>query len=69
MKSVAQLDLVSKVPHAGLSDVSKRPPHAYRTPNHVLWMMNAHLGKGVESLVGMWEEGKERDGRDGEERR
>ncbi|KAL1612902.1 hypothetical protein SLS60_001132 [Paraconiothyrium brasiliense] len=65
MKSIAQLDLARKVPHAGLSDVSKRPPHAYRTPNHVLKIMNAHLAKGQESLVGMWEAGK----REGEERR
>ncbi|KAJ4358366.1 uncharacterized protein N0V89_002948 [Didymosphaeria variabile] len=65
MKSVAQLDLARKVPHAGLSDVSKRPPHAYRTPNHVLRMMNAHLAKGQESLVAMWEAGR----REGEGRR
>ncbi|KAL5384945.1 hypothetical protein DPSP01_005050 [Paraphaeosphaeria sporulosa] len=58
MRSLAQLDLARKVPHAGLSDVSKRPPHAYRTPNHVLAAMNRHLQFGQESLVKMWEEGE-----------
>ncbi|KAF2450558.1 hypothetical protein P171DRAFT_439184 [Karstenula rhodostoma CBS 690.94] len=58
MKSLAQLDLAPKVPHVGLSDVTKRPPHAYRTPNHVLALMNKHLQYGQESLVRMWEEGE-----------
>lgn len=40
MKSMAQEDLAKKVPHIGLSDVSKRPPHAHRTPNRVLKKMS-----------------------------
>lgn len=64
MKSLAQLDLEKKVPHVGLSDVSKRPPHAYRTPNWVLKLMNNHLAKGQESLVKMWnsDETEEKEG-------
>ena len=58
MRSVAQIDLAGKVPHVGLSNVSKRPPHAYRTPNKVLAGMNRHLQFGRESLVKMWEEGE-----------
>lgn len=65
MKSVSQVDLEGKVPHWGLSDVSKRPPHAYRTPNRVMKGMREYLGLGVESLVGMWE-GKDGKGKEGE---
>lgn len=65
MKSIGQQDLEKKVPHSGLSDVSKRPPHAYRTPNHVLRMMNEHLMKGEESLVKMWKEGEQRGEEEG----
>ena len=67
MKSLAQLDLEKKVPHAGLSDVSKRPPNAYRTPNWVLKVMNEHLAKGQESLVKMWQ-GGEREDKEGTKR-
>lgn len=56
MKSIAQQDLAKKVPHIGLSDVSKRPPHAHRTPNRVLAQMNGYLRMGRESLVKMWQE-------------
>lgn len=65
MRSVSQVDLGRKVPHWGLSDVSRRPPHAYRTPNRVLVGMREYVGRGVESLVGMWGEGDagKREGR------
>lgn len=59
MKSIAQEDLSKKVPHPGLSDVSKRPPDAHRTPNKVLKLMNRYLEHGMPSLVDMYEEGGE----------
>jgi hypothetical protein len=57
MKSMAQDDLSKKVPHLGLSDVSKRPPNAHRTPNKVLKQMNYYTEKRMPSLLDMWEEG------------
>lgn len=57
MKSMAQEDLAKKVPHIGLSDVSKRPPHAHRTPNKVLKMMSHYVENRMPSLVDMYEEG------------
>lgn len=57
MKSMAQDDLAKKVPHLGLSDVSKRPPNAHRTPNKVLKQMNYYTEKRMPSLLDMWEEG------------
>ena len=57
MKSMAQDDLAKKVPHIGLSDVSKRPPNAHRTPNKVLNKMNYYVENRMPSLLDMWEEG------------
>jgi hypothetical protein len=55
MKSMAQEDLVKRVPHIGLSDVSKRPPHAHRTPNRVLKLMSEYVETRMPSLKGMVE--------------
>ncbi|KAH7357572.1 hypothetical protein BKA66DRAFT_427708 [Pyrenochaeta sp. MPI-SDFR-AT-0127] len=57
MKSLAQQDLAKQVPHIGLSDVSKRPPNAHRTPNRVLRIMNEYVERGMPSLRGMAEDG------------
>jgi hypothetical protein len=57
MKSMAQEDLAKVVPHIGLSDVSKRPPHAHRTPNKVLRVMSEYVEKRMPSLRDMYEEG------------
>jgi len=57
-KSTAQVDLQKKVPHIGLSDVSKRPPDAHRTPNWVLKQMNSYLEKGMPDLMRMYEENR-----------
>ncbi|KAF2032981.1 hypothetical protein EK21DRAFT_109436 [Setomelanomma holmii] len=59
-KSLAQEDLVKKVPHVGLSDVSKRPPNAHRTPNKVLRQMSEYVERVMPSLRGLVE------GREGE---
>ena len=56
MKSMAQEDLAKSVPHIGLSDVSKRPPNAHRTPTHVLKSMANYVEKGMPSLKKMYEE-------------
>ena len=56
MKSMAQEDLAKQVPHIGLSDVSKRPLHAYRTPNKILKSMSEYVEKGMPTLSGMLEE-------------
>lgn len=53
MKSMAQEDLAKKVPYPGLSDVSKRPANAHRTPNKVLKQMSEYLERGMPSLRGM----------------
>ncbi|EDU47744.1 hypothetical protein PtrSN002B_003514 [Pyrenophora tritici-repentis] len=50
MKSMAQLDLAKSVPHIGLSDVSKRPPNAHRTPNRVLKTMNEYVQTRMPTL-------------------
>ena len=55
-KSMAQEDLVKKVPHVGLSDVSKRPPNAHRTPNKVLRQMSEYVERVMPSLRGMAED-------------
>lgn len=60
MKSMAQEDLVPKVPHVGLSDVSKRPPNHHRTPNKVLQQMSWYLENRMTSLKEMYEEGEKR---------
>ncbi|KAJ4337731.1 hypothetical protein N0V87_004479 [Didymella glomerata] len=61
MKSMAQEDLAKIVPLSGLSDVSRRPPHAHRTPNKVLRGMAGYVEKGMPTLRGIWEEsGKKR---------
>ncbi|KAF2623053.1 hypothetical protein BU25DRAFT_350978 [Macroventuria anomochaeta] len=56
MKSMAQEDLSKIVPHVGLSDVTKRPPNAHRTPNKVLRSMGKYVEGGMPSLRGLWEE-------------
>lgn len=56
MKSMAQEDLAKVVPHPGLSDVSKRPPNAHRTPTKVLRSMGRWVEGGMPSLRGLWEE-------------
>ncbi|KZM20257.1 uncharacterized protein EKO05_0003657 [Ascochyta rabiei] len=56
MKSMAQEDLAKVVPHPGLSDVTKRPPHAHRTPSKVLKSMSKWVEHGMPSLRGLWEE-------------
>jgi hypothetical protein len=55
MKSMAQTDLQKKVPHVGLSDVSKRPPNAYRTPTRVLRVMNDYVERAMPTLRGIAE--------------
>jgi hypothetical protein len=55
MKSMAQADLEKVVPHVGLSDISKRPPNAYRTPARVLRIMNEYVDKRMPSLRGIAE--------------
>lgn len=60
MKSMAQEDLARQVPHEGLSDVSKRPLHAHRTPNRVLKGMREYVELRMPSLRGIVE------GREGE---
>lgn len=66
MRSMAQEDLAKQVPHLGLSDISKRPPNAHRTPNKVLVSMAKYVEHGMPSLRALWaeREGKsaERDG-------
>lgn len=57
MKSMAQEDLAKVVPHVGLSDVSKRPPNAHRTPNKVLKIMADYVEKRMPSLKKIYEEG------------
>jgi hypothetical protein len=54
-KSLAQEDLAKKVPHYGLSDVSKRPPNAHRTPRKVLQQMSEYVERSMPSLRGMAE--------------
>lgn len=56
MKSMAQEDLAKSVPHAGLSDVSKRPPNAHRTPNRVLRTMSEYVEKRMPTLRGIAED-------------
>ncbi|KAI8933929.1 hypothetical protein NX059_009622 [Plenodomus lindquistii] len=58
MKSLAQRDLATQVPHPGLADVSKRPPGAYRTPIRVLGAMREYVDKRMRGLKGI-EEGRE----------
>jgi hypothetical protein len=55
MKSMAQEDLAKVVPHLGLSDVSKRPLNAHRTPNRVLRVMNEYVETRMPTLRGMVE--------------
>ncbi|KAH7390968.1 hypothetical protein DE146DRAFT_150679 [Phaeosphaeria sp. MPI-PUGE-AT-0046c] len=55
MKSMAQEDLARQVPHVGLSDVSKRPLHAHRTPNWVLKGMREYVERRMPSLRGIVE--------------
>jgi hypothetical protein len=57
MRSMAQADLEKKVPHVGLSDVSKRPPNAYRTPAKVLRVMNEYVETRMPTLRGIVEGG------------
>jgi hypothetical protein len=60
MKSMAQEDLMTKVPHIGLSDVSKRPPNYHRTPNKVMRQMSWYVENRMVSLKEMFEEGEKR---------
>ncbi|KAH8728469.1 hypothetical protein GQ44DRAFT_577069, partial [Phaeosphaeriaceae sp. PMI808] len=53
MKSMAQEDLAPRVPHVGLSDISKRPMNAHRTPNKVLRQMSEYVERAMPSLRGM----------------
>ncbi|KAF3002377.1 hypothetical protein E8E13_001209 [Curvularia kusanoi] len=62
MKSMSQLDLADQVPHAGLSDVNKRPPNAHRTPNKILKSMGLWVERGMPSLRAFARE-KEEGGR------
>jgi hypothetical protein len=55
MRSMAQADLEKKVPHIGLSDISKRPPNAYRTPTRVLKTMNQYVETAMPTLRGVAE--------------
>ncbi|KAF1851277.1 uncharacterized protein K460DRAFT_412861 [Cucurbitaria berberidis CBS 394.84] len=55
MKSMAQEDLAKQVPHIGLSDVTKRPPNAHRTPNRVLRIMSNYVERKMPTLRGMAE--------------
>jgi hypothetical protein len=50
MKSMAQQDLAKIVPHPGLSDVSKRPPNAHRTPVRVLKSMSEYVETAMPTL-------------------
>ncbi|KAF2853637.1 hypothetical protein T440DRAFT_487512 [Plenodomus tracheiphilus IPT5] len=50
MRSLAQQDLAHHVPHPGLSDVSKRPPGAFRTPIRVLGIMREYVDRAMPSL-------------------
>ena len=61
-KSMGQEVLAKSVPHIGLSDVSKRPMDAHRTPKHVLRIMRDYVEHGMPSLKEMYEEGgREKD--------
>ncbi|KAF9691946.1 hypothetical protein EKO04_009918 [Ascochyta lentis] len=62
MKSMAQEDLAKLVPHAGLSDVTKRPPNAHRTPSKVLKSMDKWVEHGMPSLRGLWDESQAQPG-------
>lgn len=55
MKSMAQEDLAKTVPHIGLSDISKRPPNAHRTPNRVLGIMHDYVENKLPTLRRMVE--------------
>lgn len=60
MKSMAQEDLAKIVPHPGLSDISRRPPNAHRTPSRVLKIMNDYVETKMPTLRGIFE-GSEAD--------
>lgn len=55
MRSMGQEDLAKSVPYPGLSDVSKRPLHAHRTPNKVLGAMSNYVEHKMPSLKDMYE--------------
>ncbi|KAF2661973.1 hypothetical protein K491DRAFT_585988 [Lophiostoma macrostomum CBS 122681] len=57
MRSLAQEELRKVVPLLGLSDVSRRPPNAHRTPNHVLRLMSEYVDRWMPRLSEMYEEG------------
>jgi hypothetical protein len=63
MRSMAQEDLAKVVPYLGLSDVSKRPPNAHRTPNKVLKTMSEYVETRMPNLRNMWEEAEANRGR------
>ncbi|KAJ6276756.1 hypothetical protein J3E71DRAFT_226295 [Bipolaris maydis] len=60
MRTMSQEDLAKTVPHPGLSDISKRPPNAHRTPNRVLKVMNDYVETKMPTLRGIFE-GSEAD--------
>ncbi|XP_014558347.1 hypothetical protein COCVIDRAFT_36338 [Bipolaris victoriae FI3] len=60
MRTIAQEDLAKIVPHLGLSDISKRPPNAHRTPFRVLKIMNDYVETKMPTLRGIFE-GSEAD--------
>jgi hypothetical protein len=63
MKSLGQEALVKEVPLIGLSDVSKRPPNAHRTPNKILKRMANYVDNhmmGPKDMYEEWVEGKRR---------
>lgn len=60
MQSVAHYDLANQVPHPGLSDVSKRPPNAFRTPVRVLQTMSHYVERVMPSLKKISEGNNER---------
>lgn len=63
MKSLGQEALAKEVPLIGLSDVSKRPPNAHRTPNKILKMMADYVDKRMVGPKDMYEEHVEGKGR------
>lgn len=62
MKSLGQQDLEKSVPLAGLSDVSKRPLYAHRTPVRVLGIMSEYVEKRMVGVRRLSEEAAEARG-------
>ena len=66
MQSLASSELRKTVPLYGLSDVSKRPPNAHRTPNKVLRVMSEYVEKRMPTVRDMWAEAQEGRREDGD---